>query len=79
MAYEAKTRNVVEHAQIPIARFDQKADDFRYNAVLRPALFRAAGFFVGEYGDRIRISPRRFQSKRQMAETGKCVSCPRIR
>jgi hypothetical protein len=29
-----------------LERFDQKVDHFRYNAVLRPALSRAAGFFV---------------------------------
>jgi hypothetical protein len=46
MPYGAKTRNVGEHAPIPVARFDQKVYGFRYNAVLRPALFRAAGFLI---------------------------------
>jgi hypothetical protein len=45
-AYDAKTRNVGEHGEIPIARFDQKVYGFRYNEVLRPAP-KAAGFFVG--------------------------------
>ena len=44
-------RKVRQHGAISLAAFDQNVYGFRYNALLRPALSRAAGFLIRSAAD----------------------------